>query len=112
MKLARVTLTALALGVALLASTAGAEETADVSLAKEIDQYLTVASPEGQDSNALQWTWHDGPRCSSADGSFEVLLGGRLQWDTQWVTSDDYPDDTEDVSFFRRVRLLQRRGMG
>jgi len=108
MKLARVTLTALALGVALLASTADAAETAetaDVSLAKEIDQYLTVASPEGQSSNALQWIWKDGPRCSSADGAFEVLLGGRLQWDTQWVTSDDYPADTEDASFFRRVRL-------
>jgi len=92
-------------GTLLLASVALAEETTDVSLAKEIDKYLELAAPEGQADHGLQWTWKDGPRCSSADGAFEVLLGGRLQFDSQWVTSDDYPADTEDASFFRRVRL-------
>jgi phosphate-selective porin OprO/OprP len=92
----------------LLSQVAAAAEGSDVSLEKEVAQYVQYATAAGESNpNAMNSVWKTGIRWTSADKRHQVKLNGRLMWDTRFGSSDDYPGDalTQDTTFFRRVRL-------
>lgn len=101
---------ALALGLAFLASTAGASEapkesTADTSLASEVENYLAAAEA-GDDPTTFRVFWKEGPKLETSDGKFKAAFFGRVYWDTAFRTSDDFDQGvTEDQTFFRTVRM-------
>ncbi|MHC4973051.1 MAG: OprO/OprP family phosphate-selective porin [Planctomycetota bacterium] len=110
------TAAALTAALCLLAETsAAADETEiapDMSLAREVDRYLTEAASEGGDPNEFRAFWKTGIRFETANGNFKIQLIGRLMWDTAWRSSSDFPpmdaggnNITMDNTFFRRARL-------
>ncbi len=96
---------AVCLSLLVLASSANAGEVNDVSLATEVERYLDESAAAGGGSGGtLEVIFKDGIRFK-ADG-IEIKLGGRLMFDTFFITSDDQPGvDTADGNFFRRVRF-------
>ena len=107
------TTAAFAFGLLLLAQTANAADTADVSLAKEVERYLdqtTIAA-----DNAGAEVDLSGATLKVKKGDHKIQLTGRLMFDIFFIDADDgvFADgdaaegafDSTDGSFFRRVRL-------
>jgi len=97
--------------LALLAwsSAAAAEQSANPSLQKEVESYLAEAPavPAGDSTVKVEWKTGKGLVFSTSDGAFTAHLGGRIFWDTAWISSDDFPSsETQDSSYFRAARLL------
>jgi phosphate-selective porin OprO/OprP len=93
---------------AVASETASAEspEASNPSLAKEVEDYLDQTAPSVGEDTTFKAFWKEGLRFETADGAFKLHLGGRLHYDTAWITSDDYSRaQTQDQSFFRAVRL-------
>jgi phosphate-selective porin OprO/OprP len=110
------TTAAFAIGLLLLAQTANAADTADVSLAKEVERYLdqTTIAADGDKAEADL----SGPTIKVKKGDHKVELNGRLMFDIFFIDADDGvfangdagdgAFDSTDGSFFRRVRLAFR----
>lgn len=107
------TTAAFAFGLLLLAQTANAADTADVSLAKEVERYLdqtTIAAESGGAEVDLS-----GPTMKVKKGDHKIELNGRVMFDIFFIDADngvfangdaaDGAFDPRDGSFFRRVRL-------
>jgi phosphate-selective porin OprO and OprP len=86
---------------------AAAADSADPSLGKEVETYLAETAPTAGDSTAkVEWKSGKGLTFGTADGAFTMHIGGRIFWDTAWMSSDDFASaQTQDTSFFRAVRL-------
>ena len=84
------------------------DKPADVSLSREVDQYLEKsAESTWQEPNTMRAFFKDGLRLESNDGNFTMKIGGRLMWDNVWRSSDEFGDNvTLDSTYFRRVRLF------
>lgn len=100
-----------ALGVVLglfAGSRAAAAATGDVSLAREVEQYLQSAQG-GAGDMTFKVFWKDGINLETGDKAFTAKIGGRLMADFVWNDADDeYTADVEhpeDAVRFRRVRL-------
>lgn len=98
---------ALLLALTALASGALGAESANPSLAKEVETYLAETSGASGDSTAkVEWKTGKGLTFATGDGAFTMHIGGRVFWDTVWMSSDDFDSaQTEDSSYFRTVRL-------
>lgn len=98
-----------ALSLLSIAAFAAAAETANPSLAKEVETYLseTPASAGGESAVKVEWKTGKGLVFGTADGAFTVHIGGRVFWDTVWIDSGDFDSsETQDSSYFRAARLL------
>jgi phosphate-selective porin OprO/OprP len=86
---------------------AAAAGSPDLSLQKEVDDYLLEAEGASNGNpGAVTWEFKGGLRWKTADGAFEGKIGGRLMFDWKWITSDDFDSDvTADGGFLRRCRL-------
>jgi len=100
------------LALALMAGVAAAmpateTQAVDTSLENEIDHYLERAAAPADDPHTIWWKWSNGLKGTSADGNFELKIGGRVHVDWFWIEGgDDAPiADTRDGVFFRRVRF-------
>ena len=99
------------LTIALLATSAWADQNSDVSLEREVDKYLEKSASAWDDPDTLRPNWKHGIYFESSDGAFKIKIGGRLMWDTFWGTqgSNDFGGTklaaAGNGSFFRRVRL-------
>jgi len=82
------------------------------ALEKELDDLKTAqaeATGEAKQPNNLRAFWDKGLRFETADKSFSLKVGGRINWDVGFIDQDkankkkfgDIPDGTE----FRRLRL-------
>jgi phosphate-selective porin OprO/OprP len=86
---------------------AEAAESANPSLAKEVESYLTEATTVSDGGDA-KGAFKPGSMLTftTADKAFSIHFGGRLFYDTAWPSSDDFARaQTQDTSFFRAVRL-------
>jgi len=99
---------ALSLGLFLFAQAVSAAGTGDVSLSKEVERYIEKSASVDADPSTFRVFWKDGLKFETGDGNFSMHIGGRLMWDSFWMSSDDFSSsdvDTTDGTFFRRVRL-------
>jgi len=104
------TLVALAVGLLFIPRAAQAD-TADVSLAKEVERYLDQTAADAGGTITLEVVWKKGIRFKGEN--IEVKAGGRLMVDWVFIGSEDDvefdADDDDGFSdgvFFRRVRLF------
>ena len=61
-----------------------------------------------QEKNSFTTYWDNGLKVESADKSFKIRLGGRIQYDVMFIQQDDSLNkyfDAEDGAEFRRARL-------
>lgn len=93
---------------AVLSSAAfGAVESSDVSLDREVDQYLAESQTKWDDPSTMRAHFSKGLKFETADGNFTMEIFGRLMWDSFWTSTSDFPtlDIAKNGTFFRRVRL-------
>ncbi|NJN14124.1 MAG: hypothetical protein HC813_00165, partial [Planctomycetes bacterium] len=81
-------------------------ETRNLSLEKEVENYLAAGAAESGDSSTFRLYWKEGVRGETGDGNFRFHFGARVLADSHWRTSDDFMGGlTEDGVFFRDLRL-------
>lgn len=75
---------------------------------EEITEMRKVVDAFGKDETMRPY-WKEGLRFDSNDGSFQLKMGGRIQYDLGYFAADDEIEDNvgeiEDGSEFRRARL-------
>jgi len=78
-------------------------------LPEEASLELRASAPPPvlQDDDTILWSWKDGLRFQTVDGSVKGKLGGRLHWDASWLDIDESLGlDDADGTEFRRARIV------